>query len=773
MMSADRFCRESGRSRGLAAAGSGLLLLVCSTAPAAAQDVAAAATSVPGVAAAARGREVFAVERTREPVVVDGLLDEIGWQAATRIPIPYETLPGDNTPARVETSCLVTYDAANLYLACEARDPDPGSIRAFITDRDRIGDQDRIVFTIDPFNDARRAFEFGVSALGVQTDGVYDQQQQMQDSSWDAIWNSAGRINADGYVVEAAIPFKSLRFPGGDGAQTWGFAVRRDWPRSDQVELRSMRWDRDNGCLLCQANLLTGFTNLSPGRNVEITPTFTSRRSETRSDAGALDAGPIAREFGLDARWGVTSNLTLNATVNPDFSQVEADVAQLDVNNRYALFFPEKRPFFLEGADFFETPVRAVFTRTIADPVFGAKLTGKAGAQAVGVMVARDSMNNLLFPGNDGSSSASLDDEVTTTVARYRRDVGASSNVGVLYAGRSGAAYGNHVGGVDGFFRLTPALTARVQYLRSETEYPAGVVADQAQPEGRFGGDAVFGQLAFETRNWYARLLARAFSPGFRADTGFVPQANLRMANAVVRRNIWARPGRWFTRLFVGGGAWYSEDFDGRPLTRGFWNNFEYEGPHQTAFWISPNFINETFEGESHDLTTTWLGAGYRPSGRVGFEMVAVFGDTIDYANGGKARQLRLEPAVDLRLGSREELRFSLARQRLTRFDRQILQADLAQVRAVHNFSARSFLRVVGQFRITRRDPAAFRDPVDAETRNVLMQFLYAYKVNPQTVLFVGYADGRLGTLDETLTRTPVTLTGRTLFMKVGYAWRP
>ena len=119
----------------------------------------------------------------------------------------------------------------------------------------------------------------------------------------------------------------------------------------------------------------------------------------------------------------MTSNLTLNAAVNPDFSQVEADVAQLDVNNRYALFFPEKRPFFLEGADFFDTLIRAVFTRTIADPIFGTKLTGKAGAQAVGVMVAHDAVNNLLFPGNDGSSSASLDDEVTTTVARYRRDV--------------------------------------------------------------------------------------------------------------------------------------------------------------------------------------------------------------------------------------------------------------------------------------------------------------------------------------------------------------
>jgi len=772
-MSAVRFLPQPDHVRGLAAGAWGLILLAGAAGPAAGQEAAAAAASVPGVAAAARGREVFVVERSQEPVVIDGLLDEIPWQSATRIPLAWETRPGDNTPARVETSCLVTYDASSLYLACEASDPDPAGIRAFITDRDRIGDQDRIVFTLDPFNDARRAFEFGVSALGVQLDGVFDQQRQVQDTSWDAIWASAGRVTKDGYVIEAAIPFKSLRFPAGDGVQTWGFAARRYWPRSDQVELRSMRWDRDNSCLLCQTNLLTGFSRLSPGRNVEVTPTFTSSRSESRSDTGALDAGPVAREIGFDARWGVTSNLTLNATVNPDFSQVEADVAQLDVNNRYALFFPEKRPFFLEGADVFETPVRAVFTRTIADPTFGAKLTGKAGAQAVGVMVARDGVNNLLFPGNDGSSSASLDEEVTTTVARYRRDVGASSNVGVLYAGRSGTAYGNHVGGVDGFFRLTPALTARLQYLRSETEYPAAVAADEEQPEGLFGGDAFLGQLVYETRNWNARLFTRAFSPGFRADAGFVPQVNVRTGNVFVQRSIWAAPGRWFTRLGVGGGAWYNEDFAGRPITRGFWNNFEYEGPRQTSFWVNPNVFKETYEGETYDLTTVWSGASYRPSGRVGLSLAAVFGDAIDYANGGTARQLRIEPAVDLRLGSREELRFSLARQRLTRFNRQILQADLVQVRAVHNFSARSFIRVVGQLRMTQRDPAAFRDAVDAETRSVLTEFLYAYKVNPQTVLFVGYSDGRLGTLDATLTRTPVTLTGRTLFLKLGYAWRP
>jgi len=177
----------------------------------------------------------------------------------------------------------------------------------------------------------------------------------------------------------------------------------------------------------------------------------------------------------------------LNATANPDFSQVEADVAQLNVNTRFALFYPEKRPFFLEGADFFLTPFGAVFTRTVADPTWGGKVTGKIGRSAVGFFASEDRINNLLFPSNQGSGSTSLEEKVYAGVFRYRYDVGHGSTLGALYAGRAGGDYYNHVGGFDGFFRLGSKDQITFQYLRSQSRYPNKLSLDFGQNLGDFG----------------------------------------------------------------------------------------------------------------------------------------------------------------------------------------------------------------------------------------------------------------------------------------------
>jgi hypothetical protein len=195
--------------------------------------------------------------------------------------------------------------------------------------------------------------------------------------------------------------------------------------------------DRSNSCILCQENHLVGFENITPGHNLEFDPTFTAGRTDTRPDFpdGSFQKGDSNLDPGVTARWGMTSNLALNGTLNPDFSQVEADAAQLDVNTRFALFFPEKRPFFLEGTDFFSTPLEAVFTRTVVDPAWGIKLTGKQGGNGIGVFATRDDINNLLLPSNQESAFAHLDQNVTGSVLRYRRDVGSGSILGVLYTG--------------------------------------------------------------------------------------------------------------------------------------------------------------------------------------------------------------------------------------------------------------------------------------------------------------------------------------------------
>jgi hypothetical protein len=504
--------------------------------------------SGPGVYGQDKGerpeRRNYQVSRATSAIKVDGVLDEQAWRDALSISLDIEYLPADNQPAPVDTDVLLTYDNNNLYVAFKAFDPDPSAIRAHLMDRDEIQtfvQDDNVLFMIDTFNDERRAFQFRINPLGVQADAIFSELDRIEDFSWDVIWESKGRITSEGYVVEVAIPMNQLRFPAGDQVQTWGFSFGRSYPRNVRHRIAEGRRDRNVSCVLCQIPTVTGFEGIKAGRNLVVTPTVTADRTDIREDLpnGDLEGGDENLEAGLDVRWGVTPNYTLNATVNPDFSQVEADVAQLNVNERFALFFPEKRPFFLEGIDFFSTLMPSVFTRTVASPDWGGKLTGKQGKNAIGVFATQDTVNNILIPSNQGSSFTSIDEDVLGSVLRYRRDVGKGSTLGVLYTGREGDEYHNRVAGLDGFFRLSDRDTVNVQYLRSNTQYPGEVAEEFGQPDGEFDAGALEILYSHQERGWDLFARYRDFEEGFRADFGFMPRVDMRRAAIVANKKIW------------------------------------------------------------------------------------------------------------------------------------------------------------------------------------------------------------------------------------------
>lgn len=726
----------------------------------------------------------FHVSLAPSAIVVDGTLDEDAWRVAAPVPLLFEVWPGNNTAAPVETECFVTFDAANLYVGCRAEDPDPDGIRAYVSDRDDISQHDRIVFTIDPFNDTRRGFQFGISALGVQSDAVFDAHRRDAnggydpvDIAWDAIWSSAGRITTDGYVVEAAIPFKSLRFPRTNAVQRWGFFAARVWPRSTNVEMRSMSLDRSDTCELCQANLLEGLQGITPGRNVEFIPTLSGGRTDQRTEltGAALERGNLESDFGLDSRWGITPNVTVNATINPDFSQVEADAPQFDINNRFALLFPEKRPFFLEGADFFTTPTQAFFTRSIADLELGTKLTGKVGRNGAGLLIARDEINHLVFPGNQSSTSAILDEGVTTAVVRYRRDVGNSSAVGGLYVGREGEdGYFNRTGGVDGLLTLRPSLTARFQYLHSETRYSEEVARTQAQPREVFGGDAASLQLQYSTRDWFGTFRIRSLTEGFRADAGFVPQVDLRSWSLWGHHWLWSDGASWYNNFKLSAGWWHFTNLEGRLNQKGFWAKVAYQGPLQSQLGVSPSLKTEHLGGAEHQFLRWFFDGQIQPHGNVRFGFTSEIGGILDLANSREARRFHVAPSATLRLGRKVDLRYTQSFQDVNTLEGEdIFTANISELRVVYNFSPQVFVRTIFQIRDTSRNPDVWAEPVDRSTERIFSQLLFSYKANPQTVFFLGYSDDRLGQTDASFVETNLTLIGRRVFLKVGYAWRP
>ncbi|HEY4575444.1 MAG TPA: carbohydrate binding family 9 domain-containing protein, partial [Thermoanaerobaculia bacterium] len=252
--------------RGPAAFWLGLLLLSALPSLAATQEKPAPPQPAPEL-------RQFEVRRSATPIKVDGVLDEDAWKTATVVDLPYEWFPGDNTTPPVKTEALITYDGDNLYVAFRCQDPDPKAIRSHLMDRDAINtfvQDDHVGFSVDTFNDERHAFQFRVNPRGVQVDGTFSEANGAEDFSWDAIWNAAGRITADGWEAEIAIPLRQLRFPRTAGAQTWGFDLFRSYPRSVRHRITSRYTDRAKDCILCQENKVSGFQGMAPGRNLEL-----------------------------------------------------------------------------------------------------------------------------------------------------------------------------------------------------------------------------------------------------------------------------------------------------------------------------------------------------------------------------------------------------------------------------------------------------------------------------------------------------------------------
>jgi hypothetical protein len=678
------------------------------------------------------------------PIRIDARLDEPAWSAATPIVVAYEWYPSDNTAAPVSTEVLVTYDDRNLYVAFRAKDPQPSRIRARFHERDAATEDDLVGFYLDPFNDDRRAYQFRINPLGVQIDAINSDVEGSEDFTWEGIWESAGMITSDGYVVEVAVPLQQLRIPSRGGTQTWGFLAIREWPRDVQHRLRSVETDQNRNCLVCQFQDLHGFDPKSSGRGIEITPTLTGTNEDSF-------------DTGISARWAMTPGTSLQATVNPDFSQVEVDGAQLDVNTRFALFYPERRPFFVEASDFFETRLPLVFTRTIADPAAGLKLTGKSGAHLYGALFARDEFTNILIPGDEFSNYVSLDTASTSAFGRYRAELGKSGTIGGLLSSRRGDDYENTVLAADGYRRATEQDNIRVQIAASRTRYPDTVSTEFDQPDGSFTGHALRASYSHSDRAWDWSADYAELSPEFRADSGFISQVGVREGSVFAQRRIRGGEDRWFRNLYISGGMDSTRQFDGD------WNEWgadlgaTYQGPRQTeiSFNLAPN--QEYFAGRTYHNFRHSFSVSTQASPDVSVYFFVNSGENIDFTNEQPADFVTLNPGANFNIGRRIRAEIDYVWQRFeTEAGQRIFTVHLPQARLLYHFSRRAFVRTVLQYQTV--------DRVTEKSRELLTQLLFSYRWNAQTVILAGYSDNYEGELD-------LSRTDRAAFVKLSYAW--
>jgi len=719
----------------------------------------------------AQDSPAFHIPRVNAAPRIDGDVRADEWAAASKVMLDTQFNPTAGLPAPVQTEAFIMEDGEYLYIGFIAEDPDPSQIRAFYRDRDQIGGTDYIGVSLDTFNDGVRSFNFLVSPLGVQYDAIADDLNDSEDDSWNALWESEGKIIDTGYMVEMAIPFKQLRFPSGAEEKVWGVRFIRDYPRDRRYRFSDSNVERDISCFVCQFQKASGFANVQPSRNIEVIPTITSRVQRSRPNP-VVDSWADAEhetEAGMDLRWGINQDMYLNATLNPDFSQVEADSAQLDINNTFSLYYPEKRTFFLDGADYFNTNLNIVHTRNIADPDYGIKLTGKSGNHNYGVMQLNDTSTSFLIPDSQGSQIANLmGTESNVSVLRYRQDVLNKSSFGTVLTRREGGGYSNTVAGVDGSLRLSDSDVINVQYLRSQSDYPLAIQTRYGQDDS-LDDSTTFLEYRHNDRRWDVWAEHISYGKDFRADMGFINRVDFDRNTLRVGHSWRYGNESFFDRVRIALDWDKTRDQSGFELEEEFEVFLEMDGPYQSSLFGLFGGSKTYFNGFYFDEQFNQLSLSLRPHSNVYASMQVRVEDVVDFANTRLGKSKRYTPQINFQYG--RHLQFDLEHVYQT-FDvkgGRLFTANLTEVKATYQFSTRSFVRLILQYADTEREQSLYIRPVQAKAKELSTQLLYSYKLSAQTLFFVGYSDS--GFQNDDL--NSIETSSRTLFAKFSYAWQP
>jgi hypothetical protein len=690
-------------------------------------------------------------------ITIDGDVGDAAWQSAASVDGFVEYFRGDNTAPPAKTTGRIAYDAEAVYVAFTSDDPRPADIRAPLVDRDKVlGDQDYVAVLLDTLDDRRSGVSFRVNPRGVQTDSVINDANGDEDFSPDFFYEAVARRTSTGWSAELRIPLSSLRYPAAD-PQKWGVILLRNYPRDFRYIMANTPIPRNSGCFLCHASELSGFEGLPTGSHFTIAPYSTANVTDRASTSPTNRQLPTTNrrfdsDLGLDMKWSPSTRLTIDGTLNPDFSQIEADVPQIDVNNRFALSFPEKRTFFLEGTDLLATPILAAYTRSITAPAWGMRATGNSGASAYTFLVAEDrGGGSVIVPGPQGSEFVPQDFRSLVALGRLRRSFGDSFG-GVMLSAREVEGGGfNRLLGPDFHWKRNATDKVFGQLLLSSTNDP-----DRAFSDGH-AYRVVFQRDAARYDIWAA---TSGYSPGFRADNGFVVQTNIR------RVGLWSGlrfyPKQFLSYLRPYWGAEYDGTYDrGETLRKGVYPGVEFQGKWGSSGWMTAGHVIERVgtslltrnqvEFELRAGPKRWLPA---------IQVDGVAGDKIDYAGANVGTGATLNVSGTMRMTDHLELQLRTSREWLDLDAGRLFDAQIDWLKTTYTFSPRSLVRAIAQQSTINREGA----PRD---RRLSLSGLYAYKLNWQTVFFVGYGDSSITADTGLLTRN-----ARSVFMKVAYAFQ-
>ncbi|MEO8451554.1 MAG: DUF5916 domain-containing protein [Gemmatimonadota bacterium] len=744
--------------------------------------------------------------------VIDGVLDEPVWQIAARLVDFSSYFPTDDRAAEDSTEVRVWYSPTAIYFGIRGYAA-PASVRATLATRDNLLQDDVVTIFLGTFNDNRQAYLFAANPLGVQLDGVLVEggsaeqnklfggitgSRALADPSPDFVYRSKGRLTDFGFEIEMEIPFKSIRFPS-KRVQDWSLHIERTHRATGAVSTWAPA-KRNTTSYLAQAGVLRNLHDLHRGLVLDVTPVVTSSIAGVAGGTGAWEYNGGSPQFGADLRWGVTTDLTVNGTVRPDFSQVESDAGQVQSDPRSALFFPEKRPFFLEGIELFDTPSNLVYTRRVVQPLGATKLTGKvSGTNAA-----------LLFAVDDRDVSASGTDHPVFGIARLQRDVGGNSRIGMLYTGRLDGSDFNHVLNADAHLAFGKRTSLDLQLAGSRTRLG----------DSTFSGPLWNAVFARQGRRFSIRYNANAISDRFDTESGFISRggvANVRFVNQVTfdgsPRSLVERVSvdlspfiTWRYQDLVHGRAAQDHKYhlNSNWRFRGGWTVaasllWEYQG-FDPGFYSRLRILRPAAGGAVDTIPFTGTPTLHNVDGLLsvatpqlgGFSanVLLVWGRDVNFFEWSRAAIFNVNTGINWRPTDHLRADASYIMQRYQRYsDGSIVGiTNIPRLKLEYQLTRSLFLRAVGEYRVDRQDslrddsrtglPLVVQDPVTGlfartsgiNQHSLRADWLVAFQPSPGTVLFAGYGSTRAR--DLRIERSGLDRVADGFFIKLSYLFR-
>jgi len=717
------------------------------------------------------GNPTLEISRASGPIKIDGELDDPAWRGAARAANFAEHQPGDQVQPPVETEAFITYDDDYLYAAFICQD-DPGSIRASYCDRDRIFSDDVVFLLLDTYGDATWAYELAVNPYGIQGDLLWSPTGG-EDSKFDMVYESAGKITDRGYQVEMAVPFSSLRFPV-RSQQTWKVDFWRNHPRSSRRQYSWAALNRGDPCWPCQWGTITGLGDVKPGRGIELLPSVISYQAGQLDSMKSFVNDDPDGELSLGAKYAIRSNITAEATFNPDFSQIESDVAQIDVNTTFALSYPERRPFFQEGSDLFNTWLPAVYTRQINDPQFAGKFAARLDGASIIFLTARDEHSPIILPFEEESVYL-LAGKSVSNIVRARCDVGDETYIGVLITDRRLDDGGSGtLASLDGQFRLTQHLRLQWQLMGSHTEEPDDtsmtsglneMLFDNKAHTAGFDGESFYGHGAVGNiegrwRHVDFDVAYRENSPVLRVDNGFFTNNNARSVEFSTGYTF------FFDNAFIeqfypnvrGTTVW---NFDG--VKKEEWVSVQCEAQLKGQTSIHPQYLRtaELFRGvQFDDIWNLHFCMHSNCSNRLAFNFGANYGHRIARDEVVMGKETRLNGGLTIKP-----------------IDRLLIERSFDYIKSDHLDSGEELF--AGYIMRTRVDCQATRR---LSTRLVVqyndfsetweVDPLLTYRISPFSVFYIGSTYDYNDIPEENYSGEKWRLSSRQYFMKLQYLFQ-